>query len=160
MLLPRRFLGLLFLLGSTALVLSAVGCGRQKEGERCLLANGDADCDANDDLLCTPASTLRGDDDDKVDRCCPPPGIQPSDSRCAPRTTPGDGDGDGDGTGTGGGGTGEGGATGAPEGSACDYNSDCADHFICGREWTCVHECKETRDCPNGFECTKEFTCE
>lgn len=158
MLLTRRFLGLLFLLGSTTLVLGAVGCGRQKEGERCLLTNGDSDCDTDDNLLCTPHSALRGGDEDQVDRCCPPPGIQPSDARCAPRTTPGDGDGD---TGVGTGGlAGQGGGTGEDLGGACDYNSDCAPHLICGREWTCIHECQRDRDCPTGFVCTKEQTCE
>src|SRR5690606_30663602 len=123
MLPTRRFLGLMFLLGSTAVALSTIGCGRQKEGERCLLLNGNADCDANEDLICTPAGELRG-GDDEIDRCCPSPNTQPSDARCARRTTPGDGDGDGDNTGTGGMG-GSSGGSGEVEGGACVYNSDC-----------------------------------
>jgi hypothetical protein len=58
----------------------AGGCSRQGEGERCdLAANGDGDCD--DGLICVSKVG-------NVDRCCPPEGAEPGDSRCAVANAP------------------------------------------------------------------------
>lgn len=70
----------LLLAGGLSVVLSA--CARQGEGERCSLLNGNQDCGGN--LVCTPASELRG-GDDGVDRCCPPEETSDTDRRCLPR---------------------------------------------------------------------------
>lgn len=59
--------------------LSAGGCSRQAEGERCdYNANGDDDCE--DGLLCTPKVG--------ADRCCPPSGAPIDDSRCLAADAP------------------------------------------------------------------------
>lgn len=60
--------------------LSAGGCSRQGEGERCdLAANGDDDCD--DGLICVSKVG-------NVDRCCPPEGAAIGDSRCSVANAP------------------------------------------------------------------------
>lgn len=87
------------------LLLSAVvlACSKQSEGERCELANADADCESG--LLCTSARDLGA--PDGVDRCCPP-GKSATDGACAHRVA-----------GTGGGpGTSSGGASPMPSGGA------------------------------------------
>lgn len=127
----------------------APGCGRQQEGARCSLLNGNLDCDGAA-MVCTPASQLRL--GDGVDRCCPKDESDIADNRCAPRI----------GSGSGGGGN-EGGATSddgqggdAPvsgEGDRCQYNSDCKLPFICGPGGRCQYECQRTRDCANGWVC-------
>ena len=67
----------LTLLFATALTLSlSVGCSKQGEGERCdSTAAGDTDCE--DGLVCTNVGVGT-----KEDRCCPPDGATPGDSRC------------------------------------------------------------------------------
>lgn len=78
----RRVSPLALLLGFALSAPLLFGCGRQSEGERCSLLNGDRDCDAG--LVCTPANELRG-GDDQVDRCCPPDERSDADPRCRPR---------------------------------------------------------------------------
>ncbi len=62
-----------------AVLFSVAACGKQVQGERCLLSNGNDDCD--DGLTCVKADTLQ---DNTTDRCCPTTSA-PTDSRCAPR---------------------------------------------------------------------------
>lgn len=59
----------------------SLGCGPQKEGERCDLANGNADCDLG--LVCRPGSEL-GLESDLLSTalCCPPSGAEPTRSEC------------------------------------------------------------------------------
>jgi hypothetical protein len=81
--------------------LSAGGCSRQGEGERCdLAANGDDDCDEG--LICVSKVG-------NVDRCCPPDGADIGDSRCSVANAPPGGSTGG----TSAGGTSSGGATSA-----------------------------------------------
>jgi hypothetical protein len=64
----RRFLEGFFLLLVCAGF--AVGCGRQGEGERCDVRNGNADCESG--LVCTPASDLiRVAGGENAALCCP-----------------------------------------------------------------------------------------
>lgn len=73
---------------ATALVSSLIACSQQGQGERCLTANGNADCEAG--LVCTPKDELSGSERNETyaaDRCCPPiDGPQWSDPRCEPGT--------------------------------------------------------------------------
>lgn len=130
-------------------------CGRQGEGERCSLQNGDNDCDGS--LVCTPASRLRG---DGVDRCCPESASSYDDVRCTPRIG---GSGGGTGSGGEGGATGEGGASASGGssglGTACSYTSDCLEPLVCGPSGECQYECQTARDCATGFDCSVDFTC-
>jgi hypothetical protein len=89
------------------LAFAVEGCARQAEGERCSLLNGNDDCSGG--LVCTPASELRGGDDD-VDRCCPADERADAEPRCRPRVGSG-ATGTGGTTSTGGGG-GQGGTAG------------------------------------------------
>jgi hypothetical protein len=121
----RRFLSFAFLTTITAASFSMIGCGRQQEGQRCVLENGDRDC--ADGLVCTDDTTLRG--DDLVDRCCPEAEEDITDSRCAPRTTPIDGSG---GSGLGGAGGDGSGEKLADVNGSCQWTSDCLAPLVCG----------------------------
>lgn len=73
---------------ATALVSTLIACSQQGQGERCLTANGDADCESG--LVCTPKDELRESltkaAEYAADRCCPPiDGPRWSDARCEPR---------------------------------------------------------------------------
>jgi hypothetical protein len=93
-----RALALLVLGLSTLTLGSTLGaCEQQGEGERCEIANGDADCAAG--LVCKSASELGG----ETDYCCPASGS--ANPVCIPGGNTG-------GSGTGGGGTGGGGTGG------------------------------------------------
>jgi hypothetical protein len=99
-----------FALGLVLLVtgLSAGGCSRQGEGERCdLAANGDADCDEG--LICLSKVG-------NVDRCCPPQGAPIGDSRCAVADAPPGGSTGG--VSSSGGTNGSGGSAGMPAGGS------------------------------------------
>lgn len=155
------------LVAACLLVVSAgvlsVGCGRQPEGERCSLKNGDLDC--NSELKCTPSTNLRN-GADGVDRCCPS-STNVQDERCDAGIS---------GAGTGGatsadggggeGGTAQGGASGLGLGEVCNYNSNCLLPLVCKTTCasggtcsnSCQYECNETRDCLNGYVCTNN-TC-
>lgn len=74
---------------ATALLSTFIACSQQGQGERCLTANGNADCEAG--LVCTPKEELRESEGNAAafaaDRCCPPiDGPQWSDPRCEPGT--------------------------------------------------------------------------
>ncbi len=172
----------LLLVGMVGVVGSFVGCGLQKQGERCSLTNGNSDCEnGGSSLFCTEAATLRG-GTDKVDRCCPHPDIEPSDTRCAKRTVV-------DGGGGAGGAGGDNGAGGADDGDrdteiggscdadsdcivtlvcgsskkcqeqACRYPSDCPTELVCGPTGVCQFECKSDRDCTAPLVCSKDQSC-
>lgn len=137
---------------AAALLVSA--CGRQGEGERCVLANGNLDCNA--DLECKPSSSLRF-GADGVSRCCPTTGY--NDDLCTPGKSGGSG---GSSNGSGGqnaGGEGGGAQGGGELGSACDYNSDCEVPLICGPQGRCQNECQQDRDCQSGFVCSANLVC-
>ena len=139
-----------------------VGCQGQTEGERCSLLNGKADC--TDNLVCTPASSLRA--DDGVNRCCPEGNATITDDRCDKRIGTGGGMG-GMGGGAGSGGAGSGGdaagsgaaSSGGAGDGTCRYNSDCRDGLVCGPGGQCQKECMDNVDCPDGMRCTSEQEC-
>lgn len=142
---------------TVALLLSVVvGCGRQKEGERCALTNGDSDC--VEALLCTEAETLRG-GEDGVDRCCPDPDSSPSDSRCALRTSTGSNTGGGPSVGEGGAGGADGEGGPSSMGEACQYDSQCTLPLVCGPGGKCQFECNVDIDCDEGERCTVDQIC-
>jgi len=150
------------LLVVSATLLSA-GCGRQPQGERCSLKNGDLDC--NSDLKCTPSTNLRN-GADGVDRCCPA-STSPDDDRCATgRSGAGTGGGTSSDGGGGEGGNAQGGASGLGLGESCNYNSDCQLPLVCKTTCpqsgacanSCQYECNTTRDCLNGYVCSNN-TC-
>ena len=136
-----------------------VACGRQLEGERCSLDNGDNDCDSSENLVCTPASSLRN-GADGVPRCCPESASDASSDRCTRRSGGGS---TGGSTGAGGddGAGGEGGTDPGDNGAgeSCDYNTDCTAPLICGPSGKCQSECNGDRDCSGGRVCSDEKTC-
>ena len=77
-----NFLRWTFALAFTGLFAS---CSQQGEGERCVAANGNADCASG--LQCQSAEFLENERNSKfaADRCCPEKNW--SDSRCQPRRT-------------------------------------------------------------------------
>lgn len=137
----------------------APGCQRQLEGERCALANGNADCEGTG-LYCTPASQLGNDEEVPADRCCPAPSESYSDARCAPRVGSGnEGGAGGADNGTGGSSAATGGSGGAPlvgAGDSCDYTSECTPPLVCGPRGICQVECKTDEDCPSGESCVDQ----
>jgi hypothetical protein len=76
---PFRRISLLLLAGFAVSLTASGGCSRMGEGERCDFTNaGDQDCD--DGLECVPLEQLVN--GGGADRCCPPVGEGPGDSRC------------------------------------------------------------------------------
>ncbi len=151
----RPLLWVLFAAGSVG----AVGCSLQAEGARCSLLSGNSDC--NGDLVCKPASTLRG-GADGVPRCCPQQENEYEADACAPIQR-------GSGTGGQGGAGNEGGSAGAGAapaggtsglGDACEYDSQCAVGLFCLSGGKCGHECLQDRDCPDGKTCNADKNCE
>jgi hypothetical protein len=68
------------LVNATALVSTLIACSLQGQGERCLTANANADCEVG--LVCTSKDEL-ADVAYAADRCCPPiDGPRWSDARC------------------------------------------------------------------------------
>jgi hypothetical protein len=49
-------------------MVAAAACSDQGEGDRCQIENGDEDCKASEDLVCTASAILNG---SNSDRCCP-----------------------------------------------------------------------------------------
>jgi len=134
-----------------------VGCQVQREGERCSLQNGSADC--QEPLVCTAASSLRA--QDGVNRCCPDGGSA-TDERCRRRGSGSDGMGGmGGQTGAGGGSSSAGGSSsgGSSSGTRCDYTSDCPEGLVCGPSGRCQPECKDDRDCDEGLICSDKQNC-
>ncbi|OQX67380.1 MAG: hypothetical protein B6A08_15505 [Sorangiineae bacterium NIC37A_2] len=127
------------------------GCQKQPEGDRCVQANGDLDCEGG--LVCTPASELKS-GGDGVSRCCPDDGQPIRDDRCKRGAPVGPG-----GTGASGnmggsnGDDGGSGGAGVGVGARCDYTSDCRSPLICGPSGRCQAECVTDRDCNDGKVC-------
>jgi hypothetical protein len=139
------FLGRLCGLAALSVTL-LTGCGKQGEGERCSILNGNQDCEGS--LICVRADDLRSSDD--VSRCCPSDASSASDSRCARLT----GTGNGNNPMSGGGQGGE-----APTSRACEYDSECSAGMKCGSQGSCIAECLTDRDCGSGEICTAQGAC-
>lgn len=112
---PSIFVFLVPLMLGGALVLTAPGCGRQGEGERCDVANGTKgeDSDCADGLFCKSSQLL---EHGNTSVCCPEDGTF-TDVGCIPKSAGNTGDGGSGGTtmsssGSGGGSAGNGGSTG------------------------------------------------
>jgi hypothetical protein len=77
MLRPRRTLGRWLALGAVLALFAA--CGKSGEGESCVLANGNDDCD--DGLVCRGSWEVAS----KKPVCCPRPPAKPTTSACEPK---------------------------------------------------------------------------
>lgn len=84
---PPSFRGLLFALAVALAAVAPASCGKQGEGERCTVENGNEDCDTG--LVCVSGAELG----QSSDVCCPESGSE--DKRCNPLVGTGGGGGTG-----------------------------------------------------------------